>query len=158
MAKNWDPRAKAPAAGTGESLEWFAKDVAAFQQTRPDLPQGELGSLSVRAKSRIVRPWNEAREVAELEDAKRVSSEYYDAVKKFQRTRTIMSPPRKGRQTKRAEKNQSETRRFVTWKIWNWIVMDSGFRLTDWNNDAFFGNDSEGPVIRVKPGIPGINA
>ena len=101
MPTKWDPRSKPAAPDMGSYLEWFASDLELFRRSRPDFPQGALGA---RARNKVIRAWNEAREAAELEDAARVSSEYHQAVKTFHRTRTITSASKKKKTANRAPK------------------------------------------------------
>ncbi len=98
MAPTWDPRTKYP--DTASFAKWFVNDLELFRKSRLDLPQGVLG---VRARNKVIRAWNEAREAAEREDAAKISPEYYQAVKKFQRTRMITLPLKK----KAAKRNKS---------------------------------------------------
>lgn len=96
----WDPRAKYPE-DAASFQTWFVSDLELFRRSRPDLPQGAIG---VRARNKIIRAWCDARDVAELEDAAGVSPEYHQAVKTFQRTRTI-TLPLKRKTTKRRRKS-----------------------------------------------------
>jgi hypothetical protein len=91
MAATWDPRSKYPD-NAASFAKWFVSDVELFRKSRPDLPQGVLGA---RARNKVVRAWNKAREAAEREDAAKISPEYYQAMKTFHRTRTITLPLKK---------------------------------------------------------------
>jgi hypothetical protein len=112
MPDKWDPRAKPPpkkqldsTSPTYESdldekvrayFRWENADLAAFQRERPDLPQGDIGRLSVRQRRQLTKARNQAREAAELEDAENVSPEYAAIVERFHRTGIISTTqPRK---------------------------------------------------------------
>ena len=96
MATKWDPRTKPPD-DTARYGEWLVADLELFRKSRAEFLQGALGA---RARNKLIRAWNAAREAAELEDAAKVSPEYYQAVKRFHRTRTITLPLKKTKMKK----------------------------------------------------------
>jgi hypothetical protein len=102
MTKRWNPRTEPPEETTAY-IQWLADDMALFRSEHPELPQGR--ALKARDLKKVIRAWNDAREVAEAEDAEKVSPEWGEAVRKFHRTRTITFPltkkkPRKSHVTK----------------------------------------------------------
>jgi hypothetical protein len=88
MGTDWNPRSKYPD-DIVDFATWFVNDLELFRKSRSDLPQGALG---IRARNKVIRAWTEAREMAEQDDAKKISPEYYQAVRTFHRTGTIKLP------------------------------------------------------------------
>jgi hypothetical protein len=73
----WDPLAKQPD-DASKVATWFRDQLAGFQASRPDLPQGSLPDLSVNERNWLVDAYSKARDDAQLAEYKgKVSPEDY---------------------------------------------------------------------------------
>ena len=57
MRDEWNPLARPPKLGTPAFDGWFRGHFAAFQRTRPDLPQGPVATLSYAQRRETFRAY-----------------------------------------------------------------------------------------------------
>lgn len=87
MPRKWDPLAVPPKGAQGSSWQrWFAEDITAFQREHPDMPQKFIGELSDRDRKKLIKAYHQARNEAELEEAKKKGDDFAKMVERFHRT------------------------------------------------------------------------
>jgi hypothetical protein len=111
MPPKWDPLAKSPGGAGQETLGWYIADLAAFQSAHPELPQGDTARLSDKQRRRLIAAYSEARDRAELEEARRISPKHYEIVERAQRTGWIESPVAPGDKRSSKAKAKKKPRR-----------------------------------------------
>jgi hypothetical protein len=74
MSNQWDPLARPPKLGTPEFELWFREHVAAFQRSRPDLPQGAEAQLSFAQNRMVMNAYLDAYTAAKLAQMERTLS------------------------------------------------------------------------------------
>jgi hypothetical protein len=82
----WDPLAKQPD-DASKVATWFRDQLAGFQASRPDLPQGSLPDLSVNERNWLVDAYSKARDDAQL--ARRATMPNWRSIRARSAPRTI---------------------------------------------------------------------
>ena len=66
MRDEWNPLARPPKLGTPAFDGWFREHVAAFQKSRPDLPQGPVTTLSYKQRRETFGAYLRATNAAKM--------------------------------------------------------------------------------------------